>query len=198
MKIGVLALQGDFLEHMEALRKLNVPAVAVRLAAELEDLDGLVIPGGESTTMRRLGLEYGLIPAIKKLHERGGPILGTCAGMILLARRASDLDNGSLGAINIDVRRNAFGRQVESFEQDLPIPALGAKPFHAVFIRAPRIEKVDPDVEVLAKLPFPRAGSPTGEPVAARQGKVVVASFHPELTDDLRFHEYFLRLASSQ
>lgn len=198
MKIGVLALQGDFLEHVEALRKLNVPTVAVRLAAELEDVDGLVIPGGESTTMRRLGVEYGLIPAIKKLNEKGVPILGTCAGMILLARRASDLDNGSLGAINIDVRRNAFGRQAESFEQDLSIPALGAKPFHAVFIRAPRIEKVDPDVEVLATLPFPRAGSAAGEPVAARQGKVVVASFHPELTDDLRFHEYFLRLASAR
>lgn len=190
MKIGVLALQGDFLEHLEMLRQLKVEAIPIRLPKELDSLDGLIIPGGESTTISRLGQEYGLLPRIKELRRKGLPIMGTCAGMILLARRATELENGSLGLIDIEVRRNAFGRQVDSFEADLDIPPLGKSPFHAVFIRAPLIEKVGQSVEVLAQLP-------EGTPVAARQGKVVVAAFHPELTGDSRFHAYFLSLAAT-
>ncbi|MBI4287019.1 MAG: pyridoxal 5'-phosphate synthase glutaminase subunit PdxT [Chloroflexi bacterium] len=190
MKIGVLAVQGDFIEHIEALRRLKAEAIPVRLPADLQGLDGLIIPGGESTTIRRLGQEYGVLPAIRDLRQKGAAMLGTCAGMIILARKATQLENGSLGIIDVEVRRNAFGRQLESFEVDLPIAVLGGTPFHAVFIRAPRIDKVGPGVEVLATLPG-------GEPVAARQGKVMVASFHPELTPDLRLHEYFLRLAAT-
>ncbi len=190
MKIGVLAIQGDFIEHIEVLRKLEVEAAPVRLPADLEGLDGLIIPGGESTTIRKLGQEYGVLPAIKGFHEKGLPIFGTCAGMIILSRRATQLENGSLGIVDVEVRRNAFGRQVESFEADLDIGVLGARLFHAIFIRAPRIEKVGPAVEVLARLP-------DGEPVAARQINVLVASFHPELTSDTRLHEYFLGMAGT-
>ena len=189
MKIGVLALQGDFLEHIETLKKLKVEAIPIRLPHELDGLDGLIIPGGESTTLRRLGLEYNVLPAIKELQRKGLAIFGTCAGMILLAKKATELDNGSLGLIDIEVKRNAFGRQVDSFEADIKVPVLGEAPFHAVFIRAPLIEKVGQGVEVLARLS-------NGTIVAAIQGKVLVASFHPELTSDLRFHAYFLNLAA--
>ena len=190
MKIGVLALQGDFFEHIETLNKLNVEAIPVRLPQELKGLNGLIIPGGESTTLRRLGTEYGLLSAIQEFTQNGHAVFGTCAGMILLAKKATDLNNGSLGLIDIEVKRNAFGRQVDSFEADLTVAVLGEAPFHAVFIRAPLIEKVGRDVEVLARLA-------TGTPVAARQGKILVSSFHPELTSDLRFHAYFLNLVAA-
>ncbi|MDO8635530.1 MAG: pyridoxal 5'-phosphate synthase glutaminase subunit PdxT [Dehalococcoidia bacterium] len=190
MKIGVLALQGDFFEHIETLKKLKVEAIPVRLPQELNGLNGLIIPGGESTTFRRLGTEYGLLSAIQEFTQNGHAVFGTCAGMILLAKKATDLNNGSLGLIDIEVKRNAFGRQVDSFEADLTVAVLGEAPFHAVFIRAPLIEKVGRDVEVLARLA-------TGTPVAARQGKILVSSFHPELTSDLRFHAYFLNLVAA-
>ncbi len=190
MKIGVLALQGDFFEHIETLKKLKVEAIPVRLPQELKGLNGLIIPGGESTTLRRLGTEYGLLSAIQDFKQNGYAIFGTCAGMILLAKKATDMNNGSLGLIDIEVKRNAFGRQVDSFEADLTVAVLGEAPFHAVFIRAPLIERVGRDVEVLARLA-------TGTPVAARQGKILVSSFHPELTSDLRFHAYFLNLVAA-
>ena len=191
IKVGVLALQGAFVEHIEMLRRLGVEAPAIRLPAELQGLDGLIIPGGESTTICRLMASYNLREALKGLAEAGLPMLGTCAGMILLAARAVGLAEGPLGVMDIKVRRNAFGRQVDSFEVDLRIPALGDAPFHAVFIRAPFIEAVGPGVEVLASLP-------EGIPVAARQGNLVVSAFHPELTTDLRFHRYFLNLVESR
>lgn len=184
-KVGVLALQGAFVEHAAILRQLGVEAPLVRLANELEGLDGLIIPGGESTTIARLMLEYDLIGKIRRLAQKGFPLMGTCAGMILLSKRASDLNLEPLGAIDIKVRRNAFGRQVDSFETDIPIPALGDPPFHCVFIRAPFIEKAGREVEILARLP-------DGTGIAARQGRIIVSAFHPELTPDLRFHRYFL------
>lgn len=189
MKIGVLALQGDFAEHIETLKKLKVEAVPVRLPQELDDLGGLIIPGGESTTFRRLGTEYGLLTAIKEFKQKGRAIFGTCAGMILLAKKATDLENGSLGLIDIEVKRNAFGSQIDSFETDLVMPVLGEQSFHAVFIRAPLIEKIDDRVEVLARLS-------SGTAVAARQGKILVSAFHPELTSDLRFHAFFLKMVA--
>jgi pyridoxal 5'-phosphate synthase pdxT subunit len=184
-KVGVLALQGAFVEHAAILHQLGVEAPLVRLVNELEGLDGLIIPGGESTTIARLMLEYELMDKIKRLAQEGFPLMGTCAGMVLLSKRASDLNFEPIGAIDIEVRRNAFGRQVDSFETDILIPALGNPPFHCIFIRAPFIEKAGPEVEILAKLP-------DGTGIAARQGKIIVSAFHPELTPDLRFHRYFL------
>ncbi len=183
--IGVLALQGAFIEHIEILRRLGAEAKPVRLPHELKDVDGLVIPGGESTTIGKLLEAYHLSDPIQSLVTRGMPILGTCAGMILLAGSVSGLNGYLLGAIDISVQRNAFGRQVDSFEADLSIPVLGKPPFPGVFIRAPWIETVGPGVEVLARLD-------NGTPVAARAGNIVVAAFHPELTADTRFHSYFL------
>ncbi len=184
-RIGVLALQGAFAEHIEALKRLGVEALAVRLPHELEGLDGLVIPGGESTSIAKLMATYHLTDRVRGLARDGFPILGTCAGMILLAKRVSDPDVTPIGVMNIEVRRNAFGRQVDSFEVDLEMPAFGGPPFHAVFIRAPVIERVGQGVEVLARLP-------DGTPVAAREGRLFASAFHPELTEDLRFHAYFL------
>mgnify|MGYP005845713503 CR=1 FL=1 len=186
-RIGVLALQGAFTEHIEMLRRIGAEAVPVRLPRELEAVNGVVIPGGESTTIGKLMVRYELAPALKKLIADGLPVLGTCAGMILLAREVTDLNEYSLGVLDISVRRNAFGRQVDSFETDLPMPALGGSPFHAVFIRAPWIERVGKGVEVLASLP-------DGRPVAARSGNLVAAAFHPELALDTRFHRYFLNI----
>lgn len=188
-KIGVLALQGDFREHIEMLRRLGVEAREVRLPRELEGLDGLIIPGGESTTIGKLAVEYGLIEPIRAMVQAGKPVWGTCAGMIVLAKDVG-MPQPLVGVMDVKVRRNAFGRQVDSFETDLDIPALEngtqpAKPFHAIFIRAPLIEAVGPGVEVLAKLE-------DGTIVAARQGNLLATSFHPELTDDTRFHRYFL------
>lgn len=189
MRIGVLAMQGAFAEHIAMLRQLKVEALPVRLPSELENMDGLVIPGGESTSIGRLIAAYKLADEVKKFAERGLPIFGTCAGMILLAREISDSDVEPLGLMDITVRRNAFGRQKDSFEAELDIPALGEKPFLGVFIRAPLIEKVNGKTEILARLG-------NGTIVAARQGKLLAAAFHPELTDDLRFHQYFLDIAA--
>jgi len=190
-KIGVLAMQGAFAEHIEALRRLGVAAVPVRLPGELKEVKGLIIPGGESTTIGKLLGEYRLVGELKKLIAKGFPVFGTCAGMVLLAKEVRGLDGNHsvelLGAMDIAVRRNAFGRQVDSFETDLDISVLGPPSFHAVFIRAPRIEKVGRGVEVLASLA-------DGTPVAARQGNVVATAFHPELTADLRLHKHFLSL----
>ncbi len=185
MKIGVLALQGAFIEHIKVLRSLDVEPVEVRKPEQLRDLDGLIIPGGESTTFGKLAVEYDLIEPIRAMCEQGKPVWGTCAGMIFLAKdvgRAQPL----IGVMDVRVKRNAFGRQVDSFEADLDIPALEPRaPFHAIFIRAPFIESVGKGVEVLAKLD-------NGTIVAARQKNLLATSFHPELTNDARFHRYFL------
>jgi 5'-phosphate synthase pdxT subunit len=191
MKIGVLALQGAFAEHIAVLHRLEVETVPVRLPRQLVGLDGLIIPGGESTTITSLMLSYNLRTEISRLAENDLPILGTCAGMILLAREASDDGVEPVAAMGITVRRNAFGRQRESFETDLKIPVLGEKPFPGVFIRAPLIEQVNDEVEVLARLD-------NGTIVAARQEKLLACAFHPELTDDLRFHQYFLSIARGE
>ncbi len=191
MKIGVLALQGDFREHVQLLRSIGVEAVEVRKREELEGLDGLIIPGGESTTIGKIATEYGLIEPIRALVESGKPVWGTCAGMIVLSKDAG-MRQPLIGAMDVKVKRNAFGRQVDSFEADLDVPVLdkanngaGHKPFHAIFIRAPFMESVGPGVEVLATLE-------DGTIVAARQGNLLATSFHPELTDDTRFHRYFI------
>ena len=189
MRIGVLALQGAFAEHIAVLRRLGAEAVPVRLPQELKGLDGLIIPGGESTSISRLMHDYKLVNEIKKLAANGKPILGNCAGMILMARQSAGSYHEPLGLMEITVKRNAFGRQRESFESELSIPALGKKPFPGVFIRAPVIEQANGKVEVLARL----ADSAI---VAARQGKLLASAFHPELSDDLRFHQYFLDMVS--
>jgi 5'-phosphate synthase pdxT subunit len=191
MKIGVLASQGAFLEHIITLNKLDIEAVPVRLLGELKGVDGLIIPGGESTTISRLMASYKLANEIITLAKTGMPVFGTCAGMILMASGISGNTTQSLGLMDITVKRNAFGRQVDSFETDLKIPVLGKKPFPAVFIRAPIIERYADNVEVLARLK-------DNTPVAVRQGKLLGAAFHPELTDDLRFHEYFLKIADGK
>jgi 5'-phosphate synthase pdxT subunit len=191
MKIGVLAAQGAFAEHIATLSDLDVEAVPVRLPAELEGIDGLIIPGGESTAISRLILAYDLMTKIESLAMDGVPLFGTCAGMILMAKSISGNGTMSLGLMDIRVRRNAFGRQIDSFETELAIPALGEKLFPAVFIRAPLIESVDSNVEVLARLN-------DGAIVAARQDRLLVTAFHPELTSDLRFHRYFLDIVSGK
>ena len=189
MKIGVLASQGAFAEHIAKLRQLEAEAVPVRLPEELEGLDGLVIPGGESTSIGRLMRDYKLTNEIRDRVKNSLPVFGTCAGMILLAKKSSDAYLESLGLMDITVRRNAFGRQRESFEAELTIPVLGEKPFPGVFIRAPLIEQVNSRVEILAKLA-------DGTIVAVRQKKLLALAFHPELTDDLRFHQYFLDIVA--
>jgi 5'-phosphate synthase pdxT subunit len=190
VKIGVLALQGAVTEHIGMLSSLDVEAIPVRLPSELDDLDALVIPGGESTTISKLLSDYGLIEPIRQLAKRGFPILGTCAGLVLLAKKVPNLQMEPIGAMDIEVKRNAFGRQVNSFEAGLQIPALGNGNFHGVFIRAPIIEKVERGVEILCKL--------NGSPVAVRQGKLLACAFHPELTDDLRFHRYFVNIITGE
>ncbi len=191
MKIGVLASQGAFAEQISRLKQLNMEAVPVRLPRELRGVDGLIIPGGESTTISRLISAYSLKGEIGALAKNGIPILGICAGMILMARDVADNNLEPLGLMNITVKRNAFGRQRESFETELSIPVLGEEPFPGVFIRAPYIEKTDDAVEVLARLR-------NGTVVAARQGKLLAAAFHPELTTDLRFHRYFLDIVEGR
>jgi 5'-phosphate synthase pdxT subunit len=186
MKIGVLASQGAFAEHITALEKLDTETVQVRLPAELKGIDGLILPGGESTTIRLLMSNYGLLSRITELAKAGMPLFGTCAGMIMMAKHLADSTAHTLGLMDITVKRNAFGRQVDSFETDLAIPALGKKPFPAVFIVS-----CDKTVEVLAKLT-------DGTIVAVRQGKMLATAFHPELTDDLRFHQYFLNIVKSK
>ena len=185
MRIGILASQGAFAEHIAILHQLEVETVPVRLPDELVGLDGLVIPGGETTSISRLMLSYNLMDEIRNLAKSSLPVLGTCAGMILLASKTSDLGIELLGVMDITVRRNAFGRQKDSFETELSIPVLGEKPFPGVFIRAPAIERANSEVEIIARLA-------DGTSVAARQGRLLVSAFHPELTNDLRFHQYFL------
>lgn len=191
MKIGVLALQGDFAEHQVILRRLGAQAHQVRLAADLEGLDGLIIPGGESTTIGKLAEDFGLMQPLRDFCKQHA-VWGTCAGAIFLSKDARR-NQPLLGVMDITVQRNAFGRQVDSFEIDLQVPALTAvdpsgKPYHAVFIRAPLIEAVHGTAQALSSLP-------DGRIVAAQQGKLLATSFHPELTRDNRFHRYFLELA---
>ena len=187
VKIGVLALQGDFREHREVLDRLGVTAPEVRLPKDLAGLDGVIIPGGESTTIVKLMQSSGLLDPLRKLATAGFPMWGTCAGMILLAKRLDDTGTPAVQAMDIHVRRNAFGRQVDSFETNLSIAGLDGGPFRAVFIRAPIIEEVGPTVEILARLA-------DGTPVAARQGRLLATAFHPELTPDPRFHLFFLEM----
>ncbi|HLH21482.1 MAG TPA: pyridoxal 5'-phosphate synthase glutaminase subunit PdxT [Chloroflexota bacterium] len=183
--VGVLALQGDFREHLAALGAAGAAARAVRRPEQLAGLDGLVIPGGESTTIRRLLAAYELAEPLRERMATGFPVYGTCAGCILLAREVDGAPAPPLGLMDIGVTRNAYGRQVDSFEMDLSVPVLGAPPLRAVFIRAPRIDWVGPAVDALARLE-------DGTVVAAREGNLLVTTFHPELTGDARFHRYFL------
>jgi 5'-phosphate synthase pdxT subunit len=189
MRIGVLALQGAFAEHVVALRAIGVEAVEVRLPEHLDDVAGLILPGGESTTMRRLIDRWGMRGPILELAASGAPLFGTCAGMIVLAREITGGEDPILPLLDVTVTRNAFGRQLESFETELSVPLLGDQPVHAVFIRAPVIERVGPDVDVLAKLP-------DGRIVAVRQRNVIATSFHPELAGETRFHRLVAMLAS--
>jgi len=197
-RIGVLALQGSFIEHIATLKRLGVEPPAVKLPKDLVGLDGLIIPGGESTTIGKLAATYKLMDELKRLGEDGLPMWGTCAGMILLTREIEEANQPHLDLMDIAVERNAFGRQVESFEADLLIPALDVvsseeergKSFHAVFIRAPWIKRAGEGVEVLAALE-------EGVIVAARQGNLLATAFHPELTEDTRFHRYFLKIIES-
>ncbi len=193
MKVGVLAIQGAFIEHEQMLQRIGVEPVEVRLPAHLEGVDGLIIPGGESTTIGRVAQKWGLIEPIRDLARSGLPLWGTCAGMILMAKDVVDGVEGQplLGLMDVTVRRNAFGRQVDSFETDLEVPALGNEPFPAVFIRAPLIERVGEGVEVLARLE-------DGTVVAVRQGNLLATSFHPELTEDERFHRYFVNFCGEE
>jgi 5'-phosphate synthase pdxT subunit len=191
MKIGVLASQGAFAEHIVALQQLGVETLPVRLLQELTGLDGLIIPGGESTSISSLMLDYNLMDEIRSLAKNGLPMFGTCAGMILLAKRVSDLSVEPIGVMEITVRRNAFGRQKDSFEAKLPIPVLGEKPFPGIFIRAPLIEQGNSGVEILARLA-------DGTSVAAEQEKLLASAFHPELTNDLRLHQYFLDIVAGR
>ncbi len=190
MNVGVLALQGAFVEHEAMLRRLGVNVVQVRTPAEFATVERLIIPGGESTVIGQLLATSGLLEPICERGRAGMPIWGTCAGMILLAREITEgrkAGQAQLGLMDITARRNAFGRQIDSFETDLAVPVLGPEPFHAVFIRAPQIDRVGPAAEVLATLP-------DGRIVAAREGHLLATAFHPELTGDDRFHRLFLTL----
>ncbi len=189
MKIGVLALQGDFIEHVSTLEELGIEAIPVRKPDELKDLDGLIFPGGESTTITNLMYSSGLFKPLKELAQAGLPVMGTCAGTVLMAKKISNADVSPLALMDIEVRRNAFGRQVASFETELTIPALGDKPFPAIFIRAPLIFSTGSGVEILARLD-------SGTIVAARQGSKLAITFHPELGSDLRLHSYFLEIVA--
>jgi 5'-phosphate synthase pdxT subunit len=187
MKVGVLAFQGTFIEHIDILRQLGVEAAPIRLPRELNTLDGLIIPGGESTTMLRLMKSFGVIKPIRKMARDGLAIWGTCAGMVLLASSISNYEMETLGLMDMKITRNAFGSQIDSFEVDLEIPLVGEEPFHAIFIRAPIVVEAKPNVRILACLP-------DGTIVAARQDRLLACAFHPEFTDDLRFHSYFLTM----
>jgi 5'-phosphate synthase pdxT subunit len=193
--VGVLALQGDVREHLHALAECDAIARPVRRPGELDDVDALVIPGGESTTISKLSMEFGLAEPIRKRIGGGMPAYGSCAGMIMLAAEVLDgrPDQQSFGAIDMTVRRNAFGRQVDSFEAPVTLRDLPGPPFHAVFIRAPWVERVGPAVEILGRVPA--ADPPDGRIVAVRQGNLLATAFHPELTGDLRVHRLFVELA---
>ncbi len=190
LRIGVLALQGDFAEHIRAFAELDCQAVPVKRAAEVRECDALVIPGGESTTIGKLCQRFGLDETIVELSERGTPIWGTCAGMILLAKEIEGSDQWRLGLMDITVQRNAFGRQVDSFEADLTIEGVTGGPVRAVFIRAPFVTEVGSDAQVLARF--------EDKIVMVRQGNLLASAFHPELTDDIRVHEYFLNMFDSK
>jgi 5'-phosphate synthase pdxT subunit len=190
VRIGVLALQGAFAEHVEMLLAQGVGAVPVRLPAHLEGVSGLILPGGESTTMRKLIERWGLREPILDLARAGAPIYGTCAGMILLAREIVDGDEPVLPLLDVAVKRNAFGRQLDSFEADVSVPVLGDAPVHGVFIRAPVIERVGPEVDVLATLD-------DGRVVAVRQQNVLATAFHPELAGEPRFHRLVATMAGA-
>jgi 5'-phosphate synthase pdxT subunit len=190
MRVGVLALQGDFALHAAALRRLGVEPVEVRKPGALDDVDGLILPGGESTTLLHLMDAWDFAPGIMAFHASGRPLFGTCAGLIVLAREVESPRQLSLGLIDVTVERNSYGRQRESFEAEAPAALDGGGPLRMVFIRAPRIRRVGPGVEVLARH--------AGDPVLAREGSVLVATFHPELTDDLGVHRYFCRMAEAR
>ena len=192
LRIGVLALQGDFEAHVKMLAELGVEAKAVRLPMHLDDLDGIIIPGGESTTIGKLMVLYGLQEPLQQKIREGLPVWGTCAGLILLADETDNALAGQLllASMHIRVRRNTFGSQRESFETDLSVPAIGEAPFHAFFIRGPAVESVGPEVEVLATLD-------DGTIVAVREGHLLGTAFHPEIGGDPRFHQYFLRIVQS-
>jgi len=192
LRIGVLALQGDFDAHIKMLAKLGVEGIAVRLPAQLGKIDGIIIPGGESTTIGKLMVSYNLHDVLQKKIQEGLPVWGTCAGLILLAKETDNALAGQplLASMDIRVCRNAFGSQRESFETDLSVPALGEAPFHAFFIRGPSVEAVGPQVSVLATLD-------DGTIVAVREGTLLGTAFHPEVSGDSRFHQYFLRIVQS-
>jgi len=204
-KIGVLALQGAFIEHVKMLKDMGADTREVRLPQDLEGLDGLIIPGGESTTIGKLMTLYNLIEPIKQFAVQHKPVWGTCAGMILLAKDIGGLNQPLLDLMDIKVKRNAFGSQLDSFEADINIAALGAKPFRGVFIRAPYIEKVGPQAEELARLTGEAArqeqsvnGTGQAVIVAARQDNLLATAFHPELTGDQRFHRLFLGMVEER
>jgi 5'-phosphate synthase pdxT subunit len=189
VKVGVLALQGDFALHVQALKRCGVEAVEVRKPEQLATLDGLVIPGGESTTLLKLMDEWHFVPALEKFHAAGKPVFGTCAGLILLAREVDNPRQFSLGLIDVDVERNSYGRQRESFEVSGTATLDGTPtPIEMMFIRAPRIRRVGEGVDVLARQ--------DGDPVMAQQGTVLVATFHPEVTGEQRVHKYFCEMVS--
>jgi 5'-phosphate synthase pdxT subunit len=189
MRIGVLAVQGAFAEHVATLDAIGVEGVEVRLPADLDGLSGLILPGGESTAQRRLIDRWGLREPILDLARSGAPIFGTCAGMILLSNQIVDGDEPVLPLLDVDVRRNAFGRQLDSFEAELTVPMLGDRPVHAVFIRAPIVERTGPGVDVLARLD-------DGRVVAVRERNVIATAFHPELAGETRFHRLMATMAA--
>lgn len=191
MKVGVLALQGDVREHFRALEDCGVNPVAVRRRHEIEEIDALIIPGGESTTVAHLAQTFGVFDLIQNRIRAGLPVYGSCAGMILLAERILDAIEGqrTFGGLDITVRRNAFGRQIDSFERDIAVAGLSPSAMRAVFIRAPWVEHVGPNVEVLASVTAPDGRN---HAVAVRQGSLLATSFHPELTGDTRIHSFFI------
>jgi len=189
MKIGVLALQGAFIEHLNVLRAIGVEGVEVRLPADLDGLSGLILPGGESTTMRRLIERWEMGQPITALARRGVPIFGTCAGLIVLAREIAGGEPPVLPLLDVTVERNAFGRQLDSFETELSVPILGDQPVHGVFIRAPVITRIGPEVDVLARLD-------DGRIVAVRERNIIATSFHPELAGETRFHRLVVTMAA--
>ncbi|MFP4384210.1 MAG: pyridoxal 5'-phosphate synthase glutaminase subunit PdxT [Spirochaetia bacterium] len=187
MKIGVLTLQGDFRKHMDMIRASGASPAAVRDSAELEGVSGLIIPGGESTTIGKLLCRFGLSEPLEQKINSGFPVFGTCAGTIILSREIESSSQYRIGVLPVKVSRNAYGRQIESFETDISMPVLGEEPVRSVFIRAPIIKAIlDPEVEVLGEF--------EGNPVFIRYRNILSATFHPELTDDLRIHSYFLSL----
>jgi 5'-phosphate synthase pdxT subunit len=186
MKIGVLGVQGDVREHVETLHKLGVETLIVKLPEQLDMVDGLILPGGESTTMVRILKEMDMVEKLVERINEGLPVFATCAGVILLAKRIENYSQEKLGVLDITVERNAYGRQVESFETFVEIPAVGKDPFRAIFIRAPRIVETGKNVEILATYDY--------DPVLVKEEKILACTFHPELTDDLRLHRYFLEM----